>query len=100
VAILMKVFKSSSPFIFRIYILLYGFVGLFFLYKLANLIINNRIIALLITFFAMLSPVYIYYQGNFLPTFHPFLTLYWVVFLFYTSLVKTKYYILFWQYYS
>ncbi len=68
VAILMKVFKSSSPFIFRIYILLYGFVGLFFLYKLANLIINNRIIALLITFFAMLSPVYIYYQGNFLPT--------------------------------
>lgn len=67
-ALIMKVTGSDSPFIFRLYILLYSIVGMFFFYKLAYLWTNHFFKALFVTLLAVTSPVFIYYQGGFLPT--------------------------------
>ena len=66
-AILMKLL-GNDPWVFRLYVLLYSFLGLYFLYKLALAITNNFIKSLLVLFFAGTSPVFIYYQGGFLPS--------------------------------
>lgn len=67
-ALLMKITGNSSPWLFRIYILLYGFAGLLFLYKLSYLWTENFYKSIFIIIFAATSPVYVYYQGGFLPT--------------------------------
>ncbi len=67
-ALFMKISGSDSPFIFRLYILLYSLVGMFFLYKLALLWTQNLFKSLFITLLAISSPVLVYYQGGFLPT--------------------------------
>ncbi len=67
-ALLMKVTGNNSPGIFRIYILLFSLVGLFFLFKLAYIITNSYLKSLFIVIFTTTSPVYVYYQGGFLPT--------------------------------
>jgi hypothetical protein len=67
-ALLMKISGNCSPWIFRLYILFFSFIGLFYLYKLAKSISGNKFIALFIVLFAATSPVFVYYQGGFLPT--------------------------------
>jgi hypothetical protein len=67
-ALLMKISGISSPWIFRLYILLYSFIGLFYLYKLAKSLTGNRLSSIFIVIFAGTSPVFVYYQGGFLPT--------------------------------
>ncbi len=67
-AVLMKATGSKSPIFFRLYILLYSLVGMFFLYKLSLLWTNNFFKSLFVTILAITSPVFIYYQGGFLPT--------------------------------
>jgi hypothetical protein len=67
-AVFMKITGMNSPWIFRLYILLYGFIGLYFLYKLAFILTNNHIKSIFILVFAATSPVFVYYQGGFLPT--------------------------------
>jgi hypothetical protein len=67
-AILMKIFGNKSPFFFRGYILIYGFIGLFFVYKLAKLLGNSKLISFFILIFAATSPVLVYYQSGFIPT--------------------------------
>ncbi len=67
-AVIMKISGNKSPFIFRLYILLFSFLGLFFLYKLAFLFNKNGPLSLLIVLFAATSPVYVYYQAGFIPT--------------------------------
>ncbi|NQY09433.1 MAG: glycosyltransferase family 39 protein [Flavobacteriales bacterium] len=66
--LIMKIFGNKSPWIFRGYILLYSFLGLFVLSKLAFLWTKDESKAILITVFAATSPVFIYYQSGFLPT--------------------------------
>lgn len=66
-AILMKIL-GNDPLVFRLYVLLYSFLGLYFLYKLAQIITGNFIKSLMVLFFAGTSPVFIYYQGGFLPS--------------------------------
>lgn len=68
IALFMKITGSQSPWIFRLYILLYSFIGLFFLFKLAHLVTNSFWQSILVLFFAATSPLFAYYQGSFLPS--------------------------------
>ncbi len=67
-ALLMKVTCIRSPFIFRLYILFYSFIGLFFLFKLSFLFTGSYSKSIIVVIFTATSPVFVYYQGGFLPT--------------------------------
>ncbi len=67
-ALLMKAFGTTSPWVFRLYILLYSFIGLYYLFKLAIGVTNDLMQSVFVVIFAATSPVYVYYQGGFLPT--------------------------------
>ena len=67
-AIFMKLFNIKDAWIFRLYILLYSFLGLYFLFKLALLLTKDFYKALFILLFTSTSPVFVYYQSGFLPS--------------------------------
>jgi hypothetical protein len=67
-AVVMKLSHSTSPWCFRLYILMYSLIGLFFLYKFCQLLEIDIYKSVLIIIFAITSPVYAYYQAGFLPT--------------------------------
>ncbi len=67
-AVIMKISGNRSPWIFRLYILLYSFAGLFFLYRLSLLLGNGSLKSLFLVLLAATSPVFAYYQGGFLPS--------------------------------
>jgi len=67
-AIFMKLSGISSPWIFRVYIMLFSFIGLFFLFKIAMLFTNHFFKSIFVVIFASTSPVFAYYQNGFLPT--------------------------------
>lgn len=67
-AVIMKMTGSKSPLIFRMYILFYSFLGLFFLFKLTELLTNDFYKSIFVVVFAATSPIFIYYQNGFLPT--------------------------------
>lgn len=66
-AVIMKITGSDSPIIYRIYLLLVGLMGAFFLFRLATVLTGNRWMGVFITVFFVTSPVYTYYQIRFLP---------------------------------
>ena len=68
VALLMKLLGTTSPWVFRLWTLLWGFLGLFFLYKVAYQISQNLLKSALVTTIALTSPVYAYYLNGFLPS--------------------------------
>ncbi|WP_343634837.1 glycosyltransferase family 39 protein [Fluviicola sp.] len=67
-AVFMEAFGTNEPWVFHAYILIYSIVGFFFLYLLSEKICGSKIKAALVVIFAMSSPIYIFYQGGFLPT--------------------------------
>lgn len=67
-ALLMAISGSTAPWIFRLYILLYSFVGLYFLFLLARLVTGDLHKSVLVLLFAGTSPLFVYYQGGFLPS--------------------------------
>lgn len=67
-AVFMKLTGQSGPVIFHFYILIFSFLGLLYLYRLAKLITDNKIKSFFVLIFAALAPNYIFYQGGFLPT--------------------------------
>lgn len=67
-ALLMKITGNTEPVIFRIYILLYSFIGLFFLFKLSYTVTKDYLKSIFVVIFAATSPVYVYYQAGLLPT--------------------------------
>lgn len=67
-AIIMKVLHDDSPWIFRTYILLYSFLGLYYLFRLGYLLTGDNFRSLFVVIFGATSPVFVYYQGGFLPT--------------------------------
>ena len=67
VAILMKLFGTSAPWVFHCWTLLCSLVGLMFLYKLAKRLTNDEVKALLVVFFTMTSPVYGQHFAGYLP---------------------------------
>ncbi len=67
-AVMMKISGSESQIINRIYIYLYSLFGIFFLFKLSNLLIENKILALLPVLLLIYSPLFVYYQNGFMPS--------------------------------
>ena len=67
-AILMKIAGVNSPWIYRLYTLIYSFIGLLFLYKLSYILSKSKTKSIFVLIFAATSPVFVYYQGGFLPT--------------------------------
>lgn len=67
-ALLMKISGNTSPFLFRLYVLLYSFIGLFFLFRLSFAITKDYLKSVFVVLFAATSPVFVYYQVGFLPT--------------------------------
>lgn len=67
VALLMKLFGTTSPWVFRLWTMICSIIGLFFLYKLSYLITEDFQKSLFVTTIAMTAPVYAYYFNGFLP---------------------------------
>lgn len=67
-AVFMKIFGTNEPWVFHAYILIYSIIGFFFLYLLAEKITGSKVKSGLVVLFAMASPVYVFYQGGFLPS--------------------------------
>lgn len=68
VSFVMRIAQSAEPWCFRLYVLLYSMVGLYFLYKLTALFTPCLTRSLFVVLFALSSPVFLYYQAGFLPT--------------------------------
>lgn len=68
VSFVMRIVQSTEPWCFRLYVLLYSVIGLYFLYKLAALFTPCLSRSLFVVLFALSSPVFLYYQAGFLPT--------------------------------
>ncbi|MBN1338636.1 MAG: hypothetical protein JXA03_04895 [Bacteroidales bacterium] len=68
VSLLMWLFNTREPWVFRGYTLLFSLVGLFILYRFSTRITGSYFAAWIIVFFIFLSPVFTYYQAGFLPT--------------------------------
>lgn len=90
-AIAMKISGSNSPAIYRIYLLIISFIGLFYLFKLAKLFNASTILSLLIVFFTVTMPVFFYYQIRFIPSV-PSLSTTFIGFYFYFNYRKTHAY--------
>lgn len=67
VALLMKIFGSTSPVIFRMYTLCISITGLIYLYLLAKRITSSDLKSWMVVLFVFLSPLYMYYQAGFIP---------------------------------
>ncbi|MBK8805405.1 MAG: hypothetical protein IPO21_01660 [Bacteroidales bacterium] len=67
IGLIMWLLNSTSPMIFRIYMLFFSLIGLFFLYKLSYIITESFIKSLFIVVFVATSPIFVYYQSGFLP---------------------------------
>ena len=68
VALLMELFGTTSPWVFRLWTLLWSFLGLFFLFKIAHRITGDGLMSALVTCIALTSPIYAYFMNGFLPT--------------------------------
>lgn len=66
-ALLMKLIGTTSPWVFRLWTILWGFCGLLYLYKVVLYVTEKSSKALLVSFLALCSPVFIYYSNGFLP---------------------------------
>lgn len=67
-ALLMKLFGTTSPWVFRLWTLLWGLIGLLYLYRVAYLVTKSFSKSLFVSFLALCSPVFIYYSNGFLPS--------------------------------
>ena len=68
VSLIMRVFNTTDPWCFRVFVFLYSMIGLFFLYRLTTLFTNSLVKPIVIVLFALTSPTFLYYQPGFLPT--------------------------------
>ena len=68
VALLMKLFGTTAPIVFRVYTLCISVFGLTYLYLLSKKITASEIKSWLIVLFVFFSPVYFYYQIGFIPS--------------------------------
>lgn len=67
-AILMKITDDYSPFFPRLYVLIYAYVGFYFLYLFSKKILSANWLSIIFPLFVLSSPVFIYYQISFLPS--------------------------------
>lgn len=67
VAWLMKIFSTDAPWVFRLYTLLYSGLGIFFMFKISQKLLQNSWKSMFVILFMITSPVFVYYQASFLP---------------------------------
>ena len=67
VALLMRLFDTDAPWVFRLWTLFIAFVGLFFLFKISYFITRDWPKSMLVVIVAMTSPIVAYYMNGFLP---------------------------------
>lgn len=89
VSLLMTLTKSTSPWVYRLYILLISLIGLFYLFKTSLLLNKSYIISSLLILFVYLSPVYNFYSFQFLPS-AASLSLIYIAFYHYIKYLKHK----------
>lgn len=68
VALLMKLFGTTAPIVFRVYTLCISIFGLAYLYLFSKKATGSEIKSWLIVLFVFFSPVYFYYQNGFIPS--------------------------------
>jgi hypothetical protein len=68
VAGIMKAGNHSDPWMFRLYVLITGLLGLYFLYRITYALTSSTLYSFFIVIFAFTAPVYTYYQCGFLPS--------------------------------
>ncbi len=68
IAALMKGTSLPESLIFRLFIFLLSVIGLFYLFRLMYLFSESFFKSAIVVLFAATSPVFVYYQANFLPT--------------------------------
>ena len=66
IALLMKLFGTTEPWVYRGWTLLCSMVGLWFLFLLGQRLTSNTVKSLLVVAVALTSPLYTYYFNNFL----------------------------------
>ncbi|MCX6250051.1 MAG: glycosyltransferase family 39 protein [Bacteroidetes bacterium] len=86
---LMNLFGTTAPWCFRLYVLLYSLVGLFFLYKTSELLMNDPVKSVIVVIFAASTRLFAYYQAGFLPSM-PSLANGFIAIYFYSSYLKSK----------
>lgn len=67
-AVFMKLFQTNSPWIYRMYTLIWGFVGLYFLFLISLRASNHVGKSLFLVLFVGTLPLFAFYQSNFLPS--------------------------------
>ena len=67
IALLMRLFGTDAPWVFRLWTLFIAFVGLFFLFKISYFITRDWPKSMLVVIVAMTSPIVAYYMNSFLP---------------------------------
>ena len=65
---IMKLTGSKSVAVNRLYTLLWSVLGLFYLFKIGNVIIGRKSFSFLLLVFAGTSPIFVYYSAGFLPS--------------------------------
>ena len=68
VALMMRLFGTTSPWVFRLWTLLWGLIGLFFLFKITFALTGDWPKSTLVALVALTSPVFAYYLNGFLPS--------------------------------
>jgi hypothetical protein len=68
IAMIMTALQNNSPVVFRLYNLLYGILGMFFLFLLVRNRTQSELKSLAVVLFAFLSPMLVFYFDGFLPS--------------------------------
>jgi hypothetical protein len=68
IALIMTITSHNTPFVFRLYNLLYGLLGFFFLFLMVRNNTGSHVKSIAVIIFAFLSPVLVYYLDGFLPS--------------------------------
>ena len=67
-ALLMKLFGTTSPWVFRLWTLFWATIGLLFVYRIAFFVTKRFTRSLFVCFLTLCSPVFLYYSNGFLPS--------------------------------
>ena len=67
-ALLMHLFGTSAPWVFRLWTLVVGLVGIWFLFLFCRRVTDNYVKSLAVTVIALTSPLWVYYSDSFLPS--------------------------------
>jgi hypothetical protein len=68
IAGIMRLSGSENPAIFRVYILLFSFIGYAFLLRLGKLSSGSELKSGIVTIFVFSCPILVYYQAGFIPS--------------------------------